>query len=360
MGSEIERDQRLARRYYTSELGGSLGGAQALSKEEKKVPHKKITEWLSYEDPYTLHAPRRLTFPRNKMFASTINDTYQVDLCDLQKLSRYNSGYKYIMTMIDVFSRFLWAVPLKNKTGIVVAKVLNDIFSKGSVPLKLNSDKGGEFKNAHVTKVLKKFKIKFYTTDSDKKASMVERVNRTLKNRMWRFFSKAQSYRYVEELPNLVKGYNNTVHRIVGIAPAKINLHNEEKVWSYLNRKKGNVKKKKQPTFATGDLVRVSNPKKVFEKGYKGLWSKEIFVIEKSIPRDPVVYRLKDRNNEEITGVFYEPELQLVREHQLPEEVYLIDRILKRQKRKGKLYLKVLWKNYKDPSWIPAENLVTP
>lgn len=348
----------LERVYYDPAHEGGLGGIAKLS----RAANRSVTEtrdWLSYQDPYTLHAPRKLTFARNQMYAPTMFDTFQADLCDMQRLSPDNGGFKHVLTVIDVFSRFLWVFPLKNKSGPETARAFESLFSKGNVPLKLNTDKGGEFQNAHVQRVLKKYKVRFYTTDSEKKASVVERVNRTLKERLWRYFTRTGSRRYIHVLPRIVEGYNKTKHRSIGMAPVAVTLHNEDIVWKrlYGSRKS---QPQKLAKFKVNDLVRVSNPKTVFQKGYKGLWSHEVFVVEKVIRRTPLVYRIKDKDDEPVTGVFYEPELQRVRQKQLDPGVYAIEKVLTRKKVRGKLYLRVKWLNYTKPTWIPATDLVTP
>lgn len=348
-----ETDRLLKTHYYQPSEAGSFGGVRALAKA-KRVPYQQAKTWATLENPYSLHAPRKLKFKRNRTSVMSLNDTYQIDLCDMQQLSKYNSGFKYIMTMIDIFSRYLWAVPLKNKSGPVVAKALDRLFRKQK-PLRVHTDKGREFKNGHVQRIMKKYRIHYYTTESDTKASLVERANRTLKTRLWRYFTHQGHYKYIDVLPEIVLGYNNTIHRVIKMAPAKVNIHNESDVWDTLYRKEENTR---EPKFKEGNLVRVSNPKQVFEKGYKGLWSHEIFLIDQVVRRIPVVYRLKDRYNEPILGIFYEAELQRVRERALPDQAFAIERVLSRRKRKGKLFLKVKWANYTKPEWIPATQLV--
>lgn len=138
-----QTEQTLAARYYEPSVRGSFGGAKALA-AASGVPERVVKKWVTFENPYSLHAPRKLKFKRNRMKVMTLHDTYQIDLCDMQELAKYNSGYRYIMTIIDCFSRFLWAVPLKNKSGPEVAAALETLFAK-QAPLRIHTDKGTEF-----------------------------------------------------------------------------------------------------------------------------------------------------------------------------------------------------------------------
>ena len=125
------------------------------------------------------------------MIVYYIDEQWQIDLVDMSKLSKANKGFKYLMVVIDVFSKYAWLEPLKTKTGIEITKALKKIFDKNKrSPLVIQTDKGTEFLNSHVRTLLKSRKIKLFTTFSERKASVVERLNRTLKSRMWRYFTK--------------------------------------------------------------------------------------------------------------------------------------------------------------------------
>ena len=222
-------------------------------------------------------------------------------------------------------------------------------------PLTLQTDQGREFRNKSVQALLKRYDIHyFYTHNAETKAAVVERFNRTLKTRMWRYFTKHQTWRYVDVLPDLMRSYNNARHRMIGMAPSQVNAQNQEEVWQRLYGHDG----KGVPKLHVSDRVRVSKYKRTFEKGYETNWSEELFTVHEVHPSDPPVYRLRDDLGEVLEGTFYELELQKVT---VPfDKVYRVEAVLKRRtvgKRKEAL---VKWFGYGSyfNSWIDAKGLV--
>ena len=185
--------QRIARAYYTPKQPGSFGGVDAL-KRATKIKTSTLKDWLSYQDPYTLHKPVRRTFPRRRVVVSGIDSQFQADLIDVQRLKKDNDGFAYLLTVIDVVSKYAWTVPLKNKTGPKLIAAFEHIFAQGRKPLKLQTDKGTEFLNKPFQKFLKEEGVEFFTTENeDIKASVVERFNRTIKEKLWRYFTKKKT-----------------------------------------------------------------------------------------------------------------------------------------------------------------------
>ena len=137
---------------------------------------------------------------------------------DISSLARFNKGYKFLLTCIDVFSKFAWVVPLKNKTGESLVKGFQSILDLGRSPEKLQTDEGTEFLNRNFQSLLKENSIHFFTTNSELKASMVERFNRTLKTHMWKYFTTKNNRVYTDILQDIVHGYNNSYHRSIGRA----------------------------------------------------------------------------------------------------------------------------------------------
>ena len=147
-----------------------------------------------------LHKPVRKNFTKTKVMVSMIDEIWAADLVDMQKLSRDNKGYKYLLTVIDVFSKYGWIQPLKNKTGVEVENAFKNIFAEGRVPEKLWVDKGKEFYNQHVKKLLNKMNIEMYSTENEEKSSVVERWNRTMKNKMYKYFTANATRTYIDVL----------------------------------------------------------------------------------------------------------------------------------------------------------------
>ena len=184
-------EKQLEKLYYDPKQPGSYSGYYGFRKtlRDEKIKNKKLKEWLMDQETYTLHRPLRKKFKRNRIVVYGKDNTWQADLIDLQDLASINSNYKYLLTVIDVFSKYAWVVPLKNKTNKIVIEAFKKIF-KNRKPERLHTDQGQEFLGKECQKYLKNEKVSFYILNSEMKASIVERFNRTLKEKMWRYFTK--------------------------------------------------------------------------------------------------------------------------------------------------------------------------
>lgn len=294
-----------------------------------------------------LHAPARRFYKRRSVVIRDIDETWSADLCDMQAYS--DKGYKHILTVIDNFSKYAWAKPLKNKTGPEVTAAMESIFKQGRVCKKLHVDQGTEFYNADFKKMLQKYNVEMYSTFSSLKAMIIERWNRTLKTRMWKKFSLNGNYKWVDMLPDLVSEYNNTVHSKIKMKPVEVNEENAEllRLHVYNSYDVSDPKGK----FQLGDRVRISKSKTVFTKGYLPSWSTELFSIAKVRKTKPVTYELRDDNDQPIQGTFYKEELQKTKH----PDVYLIEKILK--KKGDKVYVKWLGFDSTHNSWVSKKDL---
>lgn len=290
-----------------------------------------------------LHGPVRKNFPRRYVRVKGLNDLYQADLVEMIPYARLNGGMRYILTVINCFSKFAYAIPLKSKSGEEVAKALRPIFEQNKMK-HLQTDRGKEFYNTHVKRLVTKHNINLYSTHSDKKSSICERFNRTLKERMYEQFTVRGKYEWVSILQGLVNNYNNRKHRSIGMKPKDVKHKHVKTILSRLSPLKKN--KYQKPKFKLDDRVRISKYKGTFTKGYLPNWSTEIFRIYAIKPTRPVTYILQDLRGEIIEGEFYEQELKLSR----TGDNFLIEKVLKR---KGKRAL-IRWLGHDKSfdSWI--------
>ena len=289
------------------------------------------SDWWLKSRAYTLHRPVKHRFPTRATLTSAPNVQYQADLMDLQNYKRQNHGNSYILVIIDVFSRELFAFPLKNKFGKTVVTAFEKLFRNKHIPMYLQTDDGTEFFNIHMQKLLKKHNVNHFSVKSQFKASMAERVIRTVKTRLWRYFTYKGSYQWVKVLPDLVASYNDTPHSSL---PDKLTPHqaankeNWSTVWSHQENR---LEKAKPSKFQVDDYVRISRVKGIFEKGYLPSWSEEIFQVAAVDSRaSPVMYQLKDYENKFIQGKFYTEELQNVSK----PELYAVERVIRRRANK--------------------------
>ena len=177
-----------------------------------------------------LHKPARRRYKRRKYDIRGIDETWQADLVEMIPYFKENKGFRYLLTVIDIFSKYAWAMPVKSKSGNDVTSAMNAILQQGRVPTNLQTDQGKEFYNSHFHSLMKKYKINLYSSHSNLHASICERFNRALKNKMWIQFSKQGNYKWIDILPDLVNAYNSRKHRTIGIEPENVTQENEKEV----------------------------------------------------------------------------------------------------------------------------------
>ena len=300
-----------------------------------------------------LHKPIRRKFKTRRVISNGIDEIWSADLVFMDKLSKWNKGYKYLLTIIDVFSKFAWAIQLKDKKGTSITNAFNNIvINDKRKPEYLWVDKGSEFYNKTFKEWLKQNDIKVYSTFNEGKAVVIERFNNTLKNKMYKQFTVQGNTQYLDMLPKLLKQYNNTKHSSIKMTPVEASKKKNQGI-VYFNLYGNMEPLSAKPKFKVGDKVRISKYKRnVFDKGYTPNWTEEVFIVDKIQYSNPITYKLKDLNNEEIQGSFYEPELL-----KAIQDVFRIDKVVRRDYKKKQALEK--WKGYSDEfnSWIPMKDL---
>ena len=295
-----------------------------------------------------LHKPKRKNYLRRKIIVNHIDEIFAADLVEMHKFSKINKGYRYLLTCIDIFSKYAFVIPLKDKKGITIKNALQKIFNKRK-PKFLWTDNGKEFYNNQVNDLLEKNNIKLYSTNnSEIKSSVIERFNRTLKNIMYKKFTENNNTIFYNIIDKLVNEYNNKYHRTIKMTPVEASKKiNENKIKQFYNFEKTN----KIAKFKIGDHVRISLNKNIFEKSYETNWTEEIFVIYDIKYSNVPYYYLKDLNDEKLDGTFYEQELQKTN-----LTLYVIEKIIKTKN--DKLFVK--WRGYNNSfnSWINKKDVI--
>lgn len=295
-----------------------------------------------------LHKPARKNYIRRRVFIKGIDDLLQADLVEMIPYAKFNKGFRYILVVINALSKYVWTHPVKRKTGKEVTLAMENILKQmQNIPKNLQTDNGKEFYNVDFKNLMKKYNINHYSTYSTLKASIVERVNRTLKNLMWKQFSLQGSYKWFDLLPKIVNTYNSTIHSTTNMKPKDVTAQNSrELLRKYYKFKKSPIK------FKLNDSVRISKYREQFSKGYTPNWSNEIFKIRKVHLTNPTTYLLQDQNLEDILGSFYTEELQKTSH----PNVYLVEKIIRRKG--NKVLVKWLGLESRFNSWVNKKDLV--
>jgi len=303
-------DDLLESIYTNPKSPGSFGGAWPLFLAAKKrLPTLKLQEvktWLEKNDTYTLHKQAYRKFKRNRIYVGGVDHQWELDLVDMQQHSIHNDGFRYMLTCIDSFSKMAWVMPLKDKGARSICEAFIQILQGGRKPDRVRTDKGREFVNVQFGR--RRYTI-FTSQNDDIKCAIVERFNRTLKARMYRYFTEKRTRKWIKIIDDLVSSYNTSYHRSIKTSPINVTIENEHVIKDTLY----GTEKIKHARLSIGDYVRISANRRVFVKGYLPQWSDEIFRIYKVLKRrtEPL-YAIKDLKEVEIEGTFYERELQKV------------------------------------------------
>ena len=217
----------LQKLYYNPLFPGSFGGVERFYREVKKI-HPKVKKdtialVLRSQPPYSLHKQYRRPQKFRKTLVYGPRDLWQIDLMDMQRYAKENKGFKYICIVIDCFTKFFWIKPLKSKTATQVVKSLS-LLLMTERPNLLQVDQGTEFFNKNFSKMLEAFGPKLYHTYSDKKASQVERVQRTIRQRLGRVYTLNSNNKWIDIIDDVINSYNNSFHRSIKMKPVDVKM----------------------------------------------------------------------------------------------------------------------------------------
>ena len=329
----MNEKNKIIKKYTNPSLPGSFSGYSGFIKNNKEYGKSLLAkEALQSLPSYTLHVEKRKKFPRRPVLVRKIDDQWQVDLVDMSEKQGSNASIRYILTCIDVFSKYAWAVPMKTKTANSTAEAFKIIFKDNRKPDSIYSDDGNEFKGS-CKQLLESKGIKIVITTSKRvKAGVVERFNRTLKQTIYRYLTflkdqpkktNLEANRYYNVLSDIVQAYNNSYHTSIKMTPNEVRSSNSKQVFYNLygyDSEEGDdtfVKVK----FKRGTYVRILQEKNLFEKSYSANWSKNILIVSKVFAYVPLMYEISNIESEKPIGNFYAEQLQQV---QMPFDAYEI------------------------------------
>ena len=303
---QVSRDKKnieeyLSTIYYDPLHPGSYSGLQKFWKVIKQdndynLTYKQVSTWLQKQESYVRHQPPPKVYPLQKILMSSIDEQWDADLLSMAQFARKNNGFKYLAIFIDIFSRYIWVEPMKSKTGNEMVQVLGRVFKKGRKPLNIRTDRGTEYTNNIVQYYLKREGVHHFVAYNPIHASYAERVIRTLKGKLYRYFTARQTHRYIEDLADIVDSYLETVHNTTGMRPVDITAKNAQDVYEklYLPQQLAAEKKPVNYKFAIGSKVHLLRDRATFYKGYKESYFQEIFEIVQHTRTHPPRYKLVD------------------------------------------------------------------
>ncbi len=271
-----------------------------------------------------------------------------MDLVDMGKYKNQNKGYYWILTAVEILSRYAFTIPVYRKdTKNMTKEEFKERF--GKYPNVAQFDEGKEFYNVGVRDLFTKNNIEYFSRNSERKAAIVERFNHTLKTSMWKYFYSKGPHTWIDVLDDLTDNYNHSKHRTIMMKPADVNKSNKDQVWITLY---GYIQGDFPiPKFKVDDTIRVSKYKNIFDKGYESNFTEEIFKIAKVFRGDPNMYELSMWMMSQLLVNSMKKNYQPLTRH----DVYRVEKILRR--RKGQALVK--WAGYdsKHNLWIPIKDI---
>jgi hypothetical protein len=324
----------------------------------RQIPIKKINNILSKIESHTLHKEfkkgiRNISYSRFKRYQ------FQLDLCEIQKISKYNNNFRYLLNVIDCFTRYAFVRAIKEKTANSVLTAFKSILSEAKEkPYMIVCDKGAEFNNKLFKKYCVENNIKIILPQASTHAAYIERFNRTLQRLLYKYMTEYETFKFIDNLQEIVRSYNTRFHRMIGMTPeeAENSLEASLSINNEIAKREQKIKKQKTE-LKPGEHVRIAKQKGIFSRGYDEQAQTEIFKIKHidNKKQKPLHHLTDYQGTEDIIGGFYKNEIAPV-----STDIFRIEKILKRKKINGKLFLYVKWKGYdsKYNSWINEDDIV--
>ena len=309
---------------------------------------------------YSTNKAVKRTFQRQPVLVSGIDDQFDADLGNLKDYADSNDNIKYLLFVIDIFSRYAWVEPLKDKSAKEIVRAFRKILSEGRKPKKLRTDAARDFTSKEFQNFMRQQRINHFVTHSEKQANYVERLIKTIKSRIFRYIIETNSPRYIDVLQKLVRSYNEDWHSGIRSEPINVTAQNAKRLWwqmywgkdkyvrpiKKLTDEQKTKERNKKFKFKVGDKVRISYLRSAFQREYSSKWSNEIFQIYRryltynGMPK----YKIKDWFNERVDGTFHQQELQRVVNSS--QDLFTIETVSNYRGRGRNKTVRVHWKGW--------------
>lgn len=290
---------------------GSLRALTGFTKARNLKKTTGIEKNLSKIYSFSVHKPVRRVYPTRAIILKGPREHFCSDLIDMQSFSRKNGGFNWLVVALDGFTKELFVRPVKKKTTNQVSDAFESIIKEAKKPMRfVYTDMGLEYTGSSFQRLMKKYNITHYTSKTKRKASMCERVIKTLKQLIFKYFTHEHTTRWVEVLPKIVQSYNNTIHSSHGFRPTEIKPKDTDEVFHRLYAKMAQTPRPR-PKYLIGDVVRIAKTRLTFQKGYEQTFSDQVFKVSGYVPGSyPVIsYKLETIEGEPVISSFVTAEL---------------------------------------------------
>lgn len=363
---EAERE-RVLRAYRTPGHPTAFSAPAAVARHHA-IPEKRARAHLEHSQAYTLHREYKQPAVYNPYFVHGRRRQVQADLIDVSKLRAHNDGVTFLLLYIDIFTKRVWVQPLRDKSARRVTRAVRIwLDALDTPPAVLKTDLGLEFRNRPVQQLLASRGVEWQGASGTLKACIAERANKSLQILLYKYLTDSEGVRYIDELRRLVRTYNHRPHRTLdGLTPAQADLPgNEAAVQAIFHARyeklgRGRRRRQLNARFAVGDLVRVktdpgkvSSSRRAYAEQFHGEYYR-VVRLNRTLPV-PMYYLQSLDTGERIADGFYAEELQRCRGN-----VYLIERVHRRERRRGVTWLLVKWKWFgpRHTSWVRERDVV--
>lgn len=331
-----------------------------------QITYANIRQWVQNKEGFSKNRKVSRQFERNRVIVNGIDDQWDTDLASFHSFEEDNDGFKYLLCVIDIFSRYAWVKPMKNKTAPTIVKAFEQILDEsGRKPHRLRSDSAQDFKSRLFQQMCVDRGIRSFFTANEKQANFIERFIQTMKSRIFKYMVQNNQPKYIDILPEILESYNYRYHNGIQIEPAYVSKENEKRLWWQMYLPEGFYEPHKIPKykrtrfrFEIGDHVRISYTVSGFNRQYDQKWTTEVFIVEQRFARYGIpVYILKDTLGNVHTGTFYESEMQKIKFN--PDQAFKIEKILQTRGRGARKKVLVRWLDWpaKYDSWEPASSI---
>lgn len=322
----------------------------------------RVRRYMGVFSGYTINKQRNAPAKRTRRYTiQRVNHNLEMDLMDMSRYSEYNNDIKYILVVIDTFSRRGYVEPLLDKKSDSVVSALEIILDDriGHKISVLNSDLGKEFTGKAMRTFLAMRGIRQTFAKQSTHAQICERFIRSIRNLIRAYMVQHNTHRFIDRLQDLINVYNNRKHSSIGMSPNSMTEYTGGFGSDYESLKWKERTRPRSFKFKIGDKVRIATVRSIFDKHTYNYSTEEFTVHKRSIKDNVNVYELRDCANDDLEGLFYEHEL--VKILVKPNQAYTINKLIKEEKRNGVKYVYVSFKGFPNPKcnqWIPKADLL--